>query len=84
VIETPYPAEAPVCQRRQFLGPFKEEEEGIRIVSDVVQVEDEDPATPGSLREDRARRYVSNSRAPWLARDETPGPNSSPVLVILK
>jgi len=33
-----------------LLGLFEEEEEGIGIVSDVVKVEGEDPATPGSLR----------------------------------
>jgi len=29
-----------------LLGPFEEDEEGIGIASDVVKVEDEDPATP--------------------------------------
>jgi len=64
-------------------GPFEEEEEGIGIASDVDKVEDEDPATPGSLRVDRATRYVSCGceevfqswvRVPWLAREELPGP----------
>jgi len=36
------------------LGPFEEkfeeEEEGIGMASDVVKVEGENPATPGSLR----------------------------------
>ena len=31
------------------VGPFEEEEEGTGIVSDVVKVEGEDPATPGLL-----------------------------------
>ena len=31
------------------VGPFKEEEEGTGIVSDVVKVMGEDPATPGLL-----------------------------------
>jgi len=31
------------------LGPFKEEDEGTGIASDVVKVEGEDPATPGPL-----------------------------------
>jgi len=31
------------------LGPFEEEEEGAGIVSDVVKVKGEDPATPGLL-----------------------------------
>jgi len=30
-------------------GPFEEEEEGTGVASDVVKVEGEDPATPGSL-----------------------------------
>jgi len=38
-----------------LLGPFEEEEEGIGITSDVVKVQDEDPATPGCLREVRVR-----------------------------
>jgi len=31
------------------VGPFEEEEEGTGVVSDVVKVEGEDPATPGPL-----------------------------------
>jgi len=31
------------------VGPFEEEEEAIGIVSDVVKVQGEDPATPGLL-----------------------------------
>jgi len=30
-------------------GPFEGEEEGTRIASDVVRVEDEDPGSPGYL-----------------------------------
>jgi len=41
----------PGCHRRQLLGPFEEDDEGIGIASDVVKVEDEDPATPRSLSE---------------------------------
>jgi len=33
-----------------LLGPFEEEEEGSGIASDVVKVEGEDPAIPGTLR----------------------------------
>jgi len=33
----------------EVVGPFEEEEEGTGIASDVVQVEGEDPATPGPL-----------------------------------
>jgi len=31
------------------VGPFEEEEEGTGIASDVVEVEGEEPATPGLL-----------------------------------
>ena len=31
------------------MGPFEEEEEGTGVASDVVKVQDEDPATPGHL-----------------------------------
>jgi len=31
----------------------------------VVKVKGEDPATPGCLREDRARRYVGDSQS-WV------------------
>jgi len=34
-----------------LLGPFKEEEEGISIASDVVKVKGEDLATPRLLSE---------------------------------
>ena len=61
--------------------PFEEEKEGAGTASDIVKVGGEvegDLATPGCLREDRARRYVGDSqswvRLPWFARDETPGP----------
>jgi len=43
-----------------LLGPFEEEEEGIGAASDVVKVQGEDPATPGSVRGDRVRRYVGD------------------------
>jgi len=32
-----------------FAAPFEEEEEGTGIVSDVVKLKGEDPATPGPL-----------------------------------
>jgi hypothetical protein len=53
-------AKALGCQRRQLLGPFEAEEEGICVASDVVKVKVEDPATPGSLRWDRVRWYVGD------------------------
>jgi len=31
------------------VGPFEEEEEGTGVASDVVNVQGEDPATPGPL-----------------------------------
>jgi len=34
---------------RVVVGPFEEEEEGTGVVSDVVKVKGEDPATPGPL-----------------------------------
>jgi len=43
-----------------LLGLFEEEEEGIGVASDVVKKQGEDPATPGSLRGDRVKWYVSN------------------------
>jgi len=45
-----------------LLGPFEEEEEGINTASDVVKVEGEDPANPGCLREEGARRYFGDSQ----------------------
>jgi len=41
--------------------PLREEEEGICIASDVVKVKGADPATPGSLRRDRARCHVCDA-----------------------
>jgi len=37
------------------VGPFKEEEEGTVIASDIVKVEGEDPDTPGYLGGDRVK-----------------------------
>jgi len=34
------------------VGPFEDEEEGTAIVSDVVKVKGEDPATPGLCRKE--------------------------------
>jgi len=42
------------------VGPFEEEEEGIGVASDVVKVQGEDAAIPGSLRVDRARWHVGD------------------------
>ena len=62
------------------VGPFKKEEEGIGITSDVIKVpvKGEDPDTPGYLRRDRVGKDVRDVQSwvhlPWLARDETPGP----------
>jgi len=62
------------------VGSFAEEEEGIGIASDVVQVKVKggDPDAPWYLRGDRARRdgdnFHSLVRTPWLALAETLGP----------
>jgi len=42
------------------VGPFEEGEEEIGITSDVVKVKGEDPATPGSLKGNKARWYVDD------------------------
>jgi len=42
------------------MGPFKEEEEGTSVASDVVKVQGEYPDTPGYLRGDRVR--LGNTR----------------------
>ena len=47
------------------MGLFKEGGEEIGMASVVVKVEHYNPATPGSLRGDRARRYVGNTQY-WL------------------
>jgi len=63
--DTEPPGLVPGCQWRQLLGPFEEEEEGICITSDVVEVQGEDPATPGCLRDVRVRWCVSDFQS-WL------------------
>jgi len=74
------PGQKPPVVNRVVVGEFEEEEEGIGIAIDVVKVKGEDPASPGCLREDKARRYVGDSqsflRAPLarFPREETPGP----------
>jgi len=39
----------PLVVNRVVVGPFEEEEEGPGVASDIVQVEGEDPSTPGLL-----------------------------------
>ena len=41
--------------------PLREEEEGIGIASNEIEVKGADPATPGSLRRDRARWHVGDA-----------------------
>ena len=43
------PGHKPLVVNGVVVGPFEEEEEGTGIVSDVVKVQGEDPATPGPL-----------------------------------
>jgi len=68
------------------VGPFKEEEEGTSITSDVVKVRSEDPDTPGG----RVRRDVGNfglescMHLPWLAHDQTPVPKQFPNFGLIK
>ena len=42
------------------MGPFEEEEEGTGVVSDVVKVQSEDPATPGPLLRNNDRTAISS------------------------
>ena len=66
-LDTEPPGLAPGCQRRYLLDPFEEEEEGSGIASDVINVKGKDPATPGSLRKDRGRRYARDSgKETWV------------------
>ena len=43
------PWHKPMVVNVTVVGPFKEEEEGTGVVSDVVKVKGEDPVTPGPL-----------------------------------
>ena len=71
----------------ELLGPFEQEEEGTGVVSDVVEVEGEDPNTPGYLRGDRVRLGRQRSRivgaSPLVHSRWSPRPvhNDSPILV---
>ena len=71
------PGHEPLVVNVVVVGPFEEEEEGIRVASDVVKAKGEDPDTPGYLRGDRVRLGRRRSRivgaSPWLVRDEAPG-----------
>ena len=52
------------------MGPFEDEEEGTDIVSDVVKMEGEDPATPGCESEGGQGEDVGDSqrnKMSWLA-----------------
>jgi len=81
------PGHKPLVVNIVVVGLFKEEEEGIGVVSDVVKVEGEDPDTPGYLRGDRVRLGRRRSRIvgvlPWLTHNENPETvhNDSPLLV---
>jgi len=43
------PGHKPLAVNGVVAGPFKEEEEGTGVASDIVKVEGEDPANPGPL-----------------------------------
>ena len=58
-----------------MLGPFEEEEEGPSAASDVVKVQGEDPATPGS-EGDRLMFHAGDSES-WV-RDPLARPNETP------
>jgi len=58
--DTEPPGLCPWLSTALVVGPFEEEEEGIGVTSDVVEVKCEDPATPGSLKGDRARWHVGD------------------------
>jgi len=45
------PGHKPLVVNGAVVGPFEEEEEVTGVASDVVQVQGEDPATPGPLLE---------------------------------
>jgi hypothetical protein len=65
------------------VDPFEEEEEGIGIACDVIKVQGEDPATPGSLRGNRVNNTLSNhfvGMCSLVHVEETPG-NDSPISV---
>jgi len=57
------PGQKPLVVNGVVMGPFKEEEEGTSKGSDVVEVEGEDPATPGY--------YLKSvdTRKPWDCHD---------------
>jgi len=59
-LHTEPPGLCPWLSTALVVGPFEEEEEGIGVTSDVVEVKCEDPATPGSLKGDRARWHVGD------------------------
>jgi len=52
---TESPGHKPLIVNVVVVGPFREEEEGIGIASDVIKAEGEDPETPGYLRRDKVR-----------------------------
>jgi hypothetical protein len=49
------PGHKPLVVNVVVVGPFKEEEEGTGVASDVVKVQGEDTDTPGYLRGDWVR-----------------------------
>ena len=70
------PGHTPLFVNVVVAGPFKEEEEGTRIASEIVEAKGEDQDTPGYLKGDRVRKDVSNFqswvRLPWFSSRGNP------------
>jgi len=56
------PGNKPLVVNVIVVGPFEEEEEGISVTSDVVQMKGEKLDTPGYLRGERVRLERRRSR----------------------
>jgi len=56
------PGHTPLFVNVVVAGPFKEEEEGTRIASEIVEAKGEDQDTPGYLKGDRVRMSAISNR----------------------
>jgi len=54
------PGQKPLVVNGVVVCPFKEEKEGISIISNVAKWKGEDPTTPGFAKRDRARWYAGD------------------------